>query len=128
MQHRFFKGIRPQKYKKQVPNAPALIPISSGESIPSELLLSRTHFRFDSLANFEASNYIYKLLKKSATFKNSKIKKTIKVNIFRKIINKETLVALAIGLIVMVVFDARHPEYEYFDDSNKEVTKDITRN
>lgn len=68
MLHRFFKGILPQKYKEQMPNASALIPISSGESIPGELLLSRAHFRFDSLANFEASSYIYKLLKKAATF------------------------------------------------------------
>ncbi len=63
MQHRFFKGITPPKYKKQMQNAPALIPISSGETIPGELLLSRAHFRFDSITNFETLNYIYKLLK-----------------------------------------------------------------
>jgi len=68
MQHRFFKGILPQKYKEQMQNAPALITISSGESIPGELLLSRAHFRFDSITNFETLNYIYKLLKKAATF------------------------------------------------------------
>lgn len=68
MQHRFYKGILPPKYKKQMQNAPALIPISSGESIPGELLLSRAHFRFDSLANFKTLNYIYNLLKKAATF------------------------------------------------------------
>ena len=72
MQHRFFKGIRPQKYKEQMQNAPALIPISSGESIPGELLLSRAHFRFDSIANFETLNYIYKLLKKAATYTHTK--------------------------------------------------------
>jgi hypothetical protein len=68
MQHRFLKGILPRKYKKQMLNAPALIPISSGESIPGELLLSRAHFRFDSIAKFETLNYIYKLLKKAATY------------------------------------------------------------
>ncbi len=68
MQHRFFKGILPPKYIEQMQNAPALIPISSGESIPSELLLSRAHSRFDSIANFETLNYIYKLLRKAATF------------------------------------------------------------
>jgi len=47
MQHRFSLGILPPKYKEQIQNAPALIPISSGESIPGELLLSRAHFRFD---------------------------------------------------------------------------------
>ena len=72
MQHRFFKGILPPKYIKQMQNAPALIPISSGESIPGELLLSRAHFRFDSIANFETLNYIYKLLRKAATFNNTK--------------------------------------------------------
>ncbi len=69
MQHRFFKGIPPPKYKKQMLNAPALFPISSGESIPGELLLSRAHFRFNSRANFRTLNYIYKLLKKAATFR-----------------------------------------------------------
>jgi hypothetical protein len=69
MQHRFLKGILPRKYKKQMLNAPALIPISSGESIPGELLLSRAHFRFDSIAKFETLNYIYKLLKKAATYR-----------------------------------------------------------
>ena len=73
MQHRFFKGILPPKYKKQMLNAPALIPISSGESIPGELLLSRAHFRFNSRANFRTLNYIYKLLKKTATFINSSV-------------------------------------------------------
>jgi hypothetical protein len=68
MQHRFLKGILPRKYKKQMLNAPALIHISSGESIPGELLLSRAHFRFDSIAKFETLNYIYKLLKKAATY------------------------------------------------------------
>ena len=69
MQHRFYKGILPPKYKKQMQNAPALIPISSGESIPGELLLSSAHFRFDSFAKFVGQNYIYKLLKKTATFR-----------------------------------------------------------
>jgi hypothetical protein len=32
------------------------------------LLLSRAHFRFDSIAKFETLNYIYKLLKKAATY------------------------------------------------------------
>ena len=73
MQHRFFKGILPQKYKEQMQNAPALIPISSGESIPGELLPSRAHFRVDSKANFETLNYIYKLLKKAATFNSLQI-------------------------------------------------------
>ena len=68
MQHRFFKGIDPQKYKKQVHHTPALIRISSGESIPGELLLSRAHFRFDSITNFKTLNYIYKLLKKPTTY------------------------------------------------------------
>jgi hypothetical protein len=68
MQLRFFLGIRPLKCKKQMLNAPALNLISSGESIPGELLLSRAHFRFDSNANFKQLNYIYKLLKKTATF------------------------------------------------------------
>jgi len=58
MQHRSFIGITPQKYKQQIQNAPALIPISSGQSIPGELPLSRTHFRFDRITNFEALNYI----------------------------------------------------------------------
>ena len=71
MQHRFLKGILPRKYKKQMLNAPALIPISSGESIPGELLLSRAHFRFDSIAKFETLNYIYKLLKKAATYSST---------------------------------------------------------
>ena len=70
MQHRFYKGILPLKYKKQMQNAPALTTISSGESIPGELLLSRAHFRFDSLTNFNSLNYIYNLLKKAATFTN----------------------------------------------------------
>lgn len=71
MQHRFFKGMLPPKYKEQMQKAPALIPISSGESIPGELLLSRAHFRFDSIANFDALNYIYKLLEKAATFRTN---------------------------------------------------------
>ena len=69
MQHRFFQGIVPRKYKEQMQTAPAQIRISSDESIPGELLLSRAHFRFDSTANFKTLNYIYKLLKKPATFK-----------------------------------------------------------
>lgn len=68
MQHRFFLGISPQKYNEQMRYAPAHDCILSGESIPGELLLSRAHFRFDSNANFERLNYIYKLLKKTATF------------------------------------------------------------
>lgn len=67
MQHRFFSGICPQKYNEQMQCTPAHDCISSGESIPGELLLSRAHFRFDSI-NFEALNYIYKLLKKAAIF------------------------------------------------------------
>ena len=69
MQHRFFEGIYPHKYKEQMQSAPALMTISSGESIPGELLLSRAHFRFDSTTNFETLNYIYKLLKKAATYR-----------------------------------------------------------
>jgi len=68
MQHRFFSGIIPQKYNEQMRCATAHDCISSGESIPGELLLSRAHFRFDSNANFQRLNYIYKLLKKTATF------------------------------------------------------------
>ena len=68
MQHRFFSGIIPQKYNEQKRCATAHC-ISSGESIPGELLLSRAHFRFDSNVNFHILNYIYKLLKKTATFK-----------------------------------------------------------
>ncbi len=68
MQHRFFTGIAPQKYNEQMYKTPAHDCISSGESIPGELLLSRAHFRFDSIANFQTLNYIYKLLKKTATF------------------------------------------------------------
>jgi hypothetical protein len=71
MQHRFFEGIYPRKYKEQMQIAPAPLRISSDESIPGELLLSRAHFRFDSIANFNTLNYIYKLLKKSATFRPS---------------------------------------------------------
>ena len=67
MQHRFFLGITPQKYNEQMRWAPAHDCILSGESIPGELLLSRAHFRFDSNPNFERLNYIYKLLKKTAT-------------------------------------------------------------
>ena len=68
MQHRFFSGICPQKYNEQMQCTPAHDCISSGESIPGELLLSRAHFRFDSFAKFVGQNYIYKLLKKTATF------------------------------------------------------------
>ena len=68
MQHRFFSGICPQKYNEQMQCTPAHDCISSGESIPGELLLSSAHFRFDSFAKFEGQNYIYKLLKKTATF------------------------------------------------------------
>ena len=69
MQHRFFSGICPQKYNEQMQCTPAHDCISSGESIPGELLLSRAHFRFDSFAKFVGQNYIYKLLKKTATFR-----------------------------------------------------------
>lgn len=48
MQHRFFSGIIPQKYNEQLRYATAHDCISSAESIPDELLLSRAHFRFDS--------------------------------------------------------------------------------
>jgi len=64
MQHRFSQAIHPPKYKDQIQKVPTLIPISTGEYIPGELLLSRAHFRFDSITNFGALNYIYKLLKK----------------------------------------------------------------
>ena len=84
MQHRFLKGILPRKYKKQMLNAPALIPISSGESIPGELLLSRAHFRFDSIAKFEKLNYIYKLLKKAATYM------TFQLSILLQVVGKIT--------------------------------------
>lgn len=84
MQHRFLKGILPRKYKKQMLNAPALIPISSGESIPGELLLSRAHFRFDSIAKFETLNYIYKLLKKAATYTIYIIARHLQLIIFFK--------------------------------------------
>jgi|GEM_PF-3964016 len=55
----------------QVQKTPASDCISSGESIPGELLLSRAHFRFDSITKFIYKNYIYKLLKKLATFSSS---------------------------------------------------------
>ena len=98
MQHRFLKGILPRKYKKQMLNAPALIPISSGESIPGELLLSRAHFRFDSIAKFETLNYIYKLLKKAATYNTDSIyvfssRLTNFTDAFYHAVNKQTLVA-----------------------------------
>jgi hypothetical protein len=66
-------------------NAPALIPISSGESIPGELLLSRAHFRFDSIAKFETLNYIYKLLKKAATYTD---KQTSALNLYCASVNR----------------------------------------
>ena len=69
MQHRFFEGNLPPKCEKQMLHAPALFPISSGESIPGELLLSRAHLRFDSIANFRTLNDINKLLKKAATLR-----------------------------------------------------------
>jgi hypothetical protein len=50
MEDRFFSGIIPPKCKKQMWLTPALFCISSGKSIPGELLLSRAHFRFDSIA------------------------------------------------------------------------------
>lgn len=73
MQHRFFSGIYPQKYNEQMQCTPAHDCISSGESIPGELLLSSAHFRFDSFAKFEGQNYIYKLLKKTATFRTGRL-------------------------------------------------------
>ena len=69
MQHRFFLGITPLKYKEQMWKTPAHDFISSVESIPGELLLSRAHFRFDSNAKFQTLNYIYKLSKNPATFR-----------------------------------------------------------
>ena len=69
MQHRFSLGIGPLKYRMQIQYVPALACISSAESIPGELLLSRAHFRFDSNTNFKRKNYIYKLSKKATTYK-----------------------------------------------------------
>jgi hypothetical protein len=50
---------------------PALFRISSGESIPRELLLSRAHFRFNSIAKLTQQNYIYNLSKKTATYNSA---------------------------------------------------------